>query len=408
VSTGAPTAATGPSDGTARRANGSQPPLPRYGQASLADLTPSLMHALGVRSLPNTLEVEPLAGVCVLLVDGLGWQGLRSHPDAAPFLSTAAEGGTDRVLTAGFPATTTASLSSLGTGLPPGEHGLVGYVVAIPGFDRGLSLLRWELYGSGPHVDLRQTLPPERFQPSRTAFEIASTDGVTVSLVGAPHLERSPLSRAVLRGGRYHRIHSMGDLVSTVVRRLSGHERSFVYAYTPTLDTTGHVRGCGSEAWALELANLDHVARAIADRLPAGRALVVTGDHGMVDVQPDDRLDLKDHPALAAGVRLLCGEGRARHVHTEPGATPDVLAAWTEVLGDRAWVTTGAGAIADGWFGPRVADHVLPRIGDVVAAARAPVGIFQREVDALQGGLVGHHGSMTPAEQLVPFLLFRA
>lgn len=382
------------------------PPVPRYGEASLADLTPSLMHALGVPSFANALEVEPLAGVCVLLVDGLGWEGLRSHPDVAPFMNGAADGGLGRPITAGFPATTTTSVSSLGTGLPPGEHGLVGYVVALPGFDRAVSLLGWELYGAGPRVDLREAIPPERFQPSPTAFEAAVAAGVRVARVGAPHLERSPLSRAVLRGGRFHGTHSMGDLVSTVIACLSG-ERSFVYAYTPTLDTTGHVRGCGSEAWALELGGMDHLVRTIVERLASGRALVVTGDHGMVDLEQDDRLDLRDHAALSAGVRVLAGEARARHVHTEPGATADVLAAWTELLGERMWVVPGQEAIEQGWFGPRVLDHVRPRIGDVVAAARTPVGIFQRDVDALQSGLIGHHGSMTAAEQEVPFLLFR-
>jgi hypothetical protein len=322
-------------------------------------------------------------------------------------MNGAADAGLGRPITSGFPATTTASVSSLGTGLPPGEHGLVGYVVALPGFERAVSLLGWELYGAGPRVGLRETLPPERFQPSPTAFEAAMAAGVSVARVGPPHLERSPLSRAVLRGGRYHGTHSMGDLVSTVIACLSA-GRSFVYAYTPTLDTTGHVRGCGSEAWALELGGMDHLVRTIVERLPPGRALVVTGDHGMVDLEQDDRWDLRDHASLSAGVRLLAGEARARHVHVEPGAAADVLAAWSETLGDRMWVVLGREAIERGWFGPRVLDHVLPRIGDVVAAARAPVGIFQRDVDALQAGLIGHHGSMTAAEQQVPFLVFRA
>jgi hypothetical protein len=106
-------------------------------------------------------------------------------------------------------------------------------------------------------------------------------------------------------------------------------------------------------------------------------------------------------------VRLLAGEARARHVHTQRGAAGDVLAAWRGVLGHAMWVVPGEEAIAAGWFGPEVHDAVRPRVGDVVAAAHGPVGVVQREVDPTQALLTGHHGSMTPAEQLVPFLELR-
>jgi hypothetical protein len=72
------------------------------------------------------------------------------------------------------------------------------------------------------------------------------------------------------------------------------------------------------------------------------------------------------------------------------------------------WVVAGDEAVDAGWFGPVVFDRIRPRIGDVIAAALGPVGVFQRAVDSLQPQLVGHHGSMTPAEQLVPFIVVRA
>ncbi|MEP7106149.1 MAG: alkaline phosphatase family protein, partial [Chloroflexota bacterium] len=103
----------------------------------------------------------------------------------------------------------------------------------------------------------------------------------------------------------------------------------------------------------------------------------------------------------------LGGEPRARHVYTRPGAEPEVLAAWREVLGESMWIVPGEEAIASGWFGPAVPDRVRPSIGDVIAAAHGAVGVMQREVFKLETMLVGHHGSLTPAEQLVPFFLVR-
>jgi hypothetical protein len=273
-----------------------------------------------------------------------------------------------------------------------------------------MNALQWELYGVGEKVDLTDRMPPEVVQPNPTLLQRSEAAGMPVSVIGPPDHERSALTRAILRGGRYEGARSLDELVAAVTGHLrSGPaERQAVYAYHPFLDTTGHLSGVGSEPWLAYLALVDGAVESIAGRLPAGWALAVTGDHGMVDLVGDERVDVADVPELMAGVRFLAGEARARHVHARPGAAPDVLAVWREVLGDRMWVATRDEAIAGGWFGPRIAPGVEQRIGDVVAAASGPVGVFQRDVDPLQSQLVGHHGSMTAAEQLVPFVLVRA
>ena len=382
------------------------PVLPRYGEASLADLVPSLLAALDVPGFANPLGVEPLQRLCLLVVDGLGWEALLAARAWAPTL--AATAARSRPLTTGFPATTVSSLCSIGTGTPPAEHGLVGYTIALPGMQRAFNCLRWSPYGIGAAKDLRDRVVPEELQPNETTFERAARDGVEVTLVGQREFAKSGFTRAALRGGTYYGVHSLGDQVTAVARALAAGRRSFVYAYDPAMDRTGHVRGVGGEAWRLQLAHIDLLVRQLVERLPRGAALVVTGDHGMVDVRPEGRFDLADQPDLAAGVRLLGGEARARHVYAEPGAAGDVLAAWQALLGQSMWVVPGEEAIESHWFGPQMSARVRPRIGDVVAAAFGPVGVVQREVDPTQAQLIGHHGSMTEAEQLVPFLQLRS
>jgi hypothetical protein len=382
-----------------------EPPVPRYGEASLADLASSMLAMVDVAGCRNPLGLEPANRACLLLVDGLGWELLQANRRWAPFLAGAAETG--RALTAGYPATTASSLGSLGTGRPPGEHGLVGYTMSLPGLQRAFNCLRWSPYGIGGFEDLRDRFPPEQLQPAPTLFERALDDGVAVSRLGPGEHAASGLTRAVLRGGAFVDVMSMGDLAAVASQRLARARRSLVYAYHADLDKTGHVRGVASDAWRLELANVDRLAAQIAERLPGDAVLVVTGDHGMVDLRPEERIDLADQPELAAGVRLLAGEARARHVHTSRGAAADVLAAWRELLGHAMWVRSRDEAITAGWFGPRVPDQVRPRIGDVVAAAFGAVGVLERKVDPAQARLTGHHGSMTPAEQLVPLIEIR-
>ena len=370
------------------------PLVPRYGGGSLADVVPSLLAGLGVPGMADVLGLSGPSRVCVLLVDGLGWRLLREHEADAPFLASLA----GPPITAGFPSTTATSLAALGTGVPTGEHGLVGYSFAEGG--EMVNALRWSRYGAASHVDLRDVLVPEEVQPRRTAFEAAADAGVAVRLVLPREQKGSGLTRAVLRGGRFQGVLGFGDLVARVAEAMRSADRVLCYAYHAELDALGHVYGPGSEAWRWQLRFVDRLAAAVADGLPAGGALVVTADHGMVVA--DDRVDFDTDDVLREGVEALGGEARVRHVYTSSaGAVRD---RWVARLGDRAWIASRAEAVAAGWFGPRVDDHVLPRIGDLVVAAKGSLAVVRSTVEPGLTTFVGHHGSLTEEEQLIPAL----
>ena len=367
------------------------PLLPRYGESSLSDLTPSVLASLGAAREPNPLGLTPADRVCLLVVDGLGWELLREHPAAAPFLSELAYAG--RPLTAGFPATTATSLASLGTGRPPGQHGVLGYQVAVPGEGRLLNALRWD-----SRVD------PVAWQPGSTVFERATAAGIASFRVAQHSLAGTGLSIATMRGAEVVPADTLGALVAEAAAALRSADRALAMVYHGELDATGHVFGCTSDAWRYHLGHVDKLAEQLAGALPPGTALYVTADHGMVDVPPQDRVDADALPDLRAGVALLGGEPRARHVYAQPGAAADVLTAWREILGHRAWVVSRDEAIADNWFGPVDEARVAPRIGDVVAAVVGSHAIVATEAEPRESRLVGMHGSLTPADQLVPLL----
>jgi hypothetical protein len=377
--------------------------IPLYGGGTLADVVPSLLAALGVSGVDAPFELGSTDRACLLVIDGLGWTSLRDCADDAPFLASLAAGA--EPITAGFPATTATSIASLGTGRPPGEHGIVGYTFAT---GRGglVNALGWSAHGQPGHIDLRKQFVPEQAQPMPTMWELASSAGVQVSLV-VPHQHRgSGLTRAVLRGGHLRGVHALGDLTSVALAAMCGPGPRLCYAYHADLDLLGHVYGPASEPWRLQLAHVDQLAATIADGLPAGGVLAVTADHGMVAVAEDSRIDFDTTADLQAGVRLLGGEARARHVYAEPGATGDVLATWRELLGDRAWIATRDEAIDAGWFGPRVIEpRIAQRIGDLVVAARADTAVVRSVVEPTLTNMVGQHGSLTAAEQHVPLLV---
>jgi Type I phosphodiesterase / nucleotide pyrophosphatase len=367
---------------------------PPYGSGTLSDLACSLLASLRVAGESNVLGLPPADRVCLLVVDGLGWEPLRANPAAAPFLSElAASGGP---ISAGFPATTVTSLGSLGTGRPPGGHGMLGYQVARPGAGKLLNALRWD-----PEVD------PVVWQPAPTIFQRATAAGVHASYVGPSRFRSSGLTIAFARGVDYRGANSLGELAARAQEPLrSSHgDRKFTVVYHGHLDATGHAYGVDSDAWRYELAHVDKLAEQLVTGLPEGSVFYVTADHGMVDVGPDDRIDVDNVPALRDGVALLGGEPRARHVYVVPGAAADVLAAWRALLGDRVCVLSRQEAIARGWFGA-VAPEFEERIGDVVAAPYGPAAIVATRNEPLESALVGMHGSLTHDEQLIPLLTF--
>lgn len=373
-------------------------PLPAYGRAALSDLMPSVLAALGVAGEPNTLSLPALSRCVVLLVDGLGAELLARHEEEAPFLSSL----TLRRLTAGFPSTTATSLASFGTGLTPAEHGLTGYTSWVQEIGEPVAWLTWT--SQDGQRDLSARLVPEQAQPAPTVFERAARDGVDVTVAAPATFRASGLTRAVLRGGRYRGSVTDGDAIAHAVHASRSGTRSLVYCYTPDLDLTGHVRGVASDAWRNQLRLVDRFAEELASRLPQGTALLVTADHGMVDVPKAAQVDVDNSPELTAGVSALTGEPRARHVHCLPGAADDVLAAWQGALSDRMWVGRGADALSAGLLGPRVTDVSRARVGDVVAVATSQVAVVRSRAEPMLTRLVGHHGALTADELLVPLL----
>lgn len=404
-------------------------PIPRYGTASLADLLPAITAGQGLPGateatetngsggsggsggsdgpdgsgvVSGAMELAPADRVCVFLVDGLGWELLRAHPDEAPFLTSllaTSYNNSGRPITAGFPSTTATSLASVGTGLPPGRHGLSGYTCQNPATGELMNQLRWQPWTA-----------PRTWQPYPTVFQRAAAAGIHTCQVSSPTFQHTPLTEVALSGGTFHGRLSGEDRVDLAADRLAAADRSLIYTYYSEVDGKGHRFGVDSDAWRGQLMYVDRLAQRLAEQLPPRSALYVTADHGMIDIpfDPESRIDFDEDWELRAGVRLLGGEGRARHVYAHPGAAADVLAVWREVVGDRMWVASREEAIAAGWFGPTVDDRVRERIGDVVAAAHADVVIVASEDEPRESAMVGMHGSMTPVEQLVPLLEVRS
>jgi hypothetical protein len=366
----------------------------------LADVLPSVLAALGDPSGADPLGLVashgPLRQAVVLLVDGLGYhllpEAAKSSPELAGFVH-------DRHvpvlrLSAPFPTTTPTSLVTLGTGQPPGAHGVLGFVVRRPGTDRLLTHISW------------RDDPPQAWQPRPRLLAAAAAAGISTVVVSDPAFAGSGLTRAAYGDARYRGTRPGRSTAAAMAAELAAGTQ-LVLGYHAALDTAMHVHGIASRQWRAEAKRVGRLITSVAAALPPGAALFVTADHGGLDVPADGRFDLARDDRLAAGVALVAGEPRVRYLHPVPGAVDDVAAAWQEALGAAAGVHVREELVEAGWFGPVVPEH-LERIGELVVVCHEPIAILASGHEpASLATLVGFHGSITPAERDVPLLVLR-
>lgn len=365
-------------------------PSPAATGGHLAEVLPAAAAVLGVPGFDDALGLGgSRRHVVVLLVDGLGAEDLARHADLAPALAGAGAG----TIAAAVPTTTATGLTTLGTGLTPVEHGMVGASFVLPETDRVLHPLGW-----------RGDPSPRAVQPEPTVLERAAGAGIAVDVVSPRAYEGSGLSEAALRGAAYRGADSVGERVGETLAALGRSDRSLTYCYWPDLDRTGHIHGVESEHWRAELGHVDYLVRSLHRTLPQGGVLVVTADHGMVDCDTDDRIDLDSHRDLWDGVAAIAGEPRFRHVYARTGAAVDVLAAWQSLLGDAAWVMGRRELLESGWLGSGECS-TPERIGDVVAIARDTRSLASDRTDSIVSSLRGQHGSITSRETSIPLVI---
>lgn len=324
--------------------------------------------------------------VVLLVLDGLGWNQMQdrvgllrglTRMEAAPITTVA-------------PTTTATALTSITTGLPPGEHGVIGYRMCIEGGDV-LNVLRW----CTSKGDARESIPPESLQHD-VAFE-----GHRPPVVTRAEFRDTGFTRVHLGGCRHVPYRMPSTLVAEIMHQLQLGE-PFVYAYYDGIDKVAHEYGLGT-TYDAELVFVDRMVEYLIDELPSGAALVITSDHGQVDV--GDRVIPPD-PAVMSLVRHQSGEARFRWLHAVPGGEAELLRVAEAHHGDVAWVVGREQVLDEGWFGPKVLPAPLARLGDVALVAREPVA-FEDPLDTGPFVLQGRHGSMTEDEVRVPLLVAR-
>jgi len=355
--------------------------VPDYDGACVSNIVPALLEhdALGRGWIPD--RVLDASQVLLLVIDGLGWNQLADRQHLAPVLA----GSEGRPITTVAPTTTASALTSIATGAPPGEHGLVGYRIRIGG--ETLNALRWTTESG----DARERIVPGDLQV------LAPFGGRNPVVITKGAFVRTGFTLAHLSGTRFRGYSTVATLVHEIRCTFEEGER-FAYAYYDGLDRVGHERGHDG-AFDAEFAFVDRLVGEVRALLPPEVAIVVTADHGQVHTG-DELVTIA--PEVMRRLRGVSGEPRFVWLHADPGHEAAVLDAARRAHAEHAWVLAVDEVIERGLLGRRVSPDARHRLGDVALIAKGTLALVDPE--APDSILIGRHGSLTADELYVPLL----
>jgi hypothetical protein len=414
---------------------------PDFAGRGLANVAPTIVRLLAPEA-GDELELPPLdasvlpesmtrgvSTVLLVVADGLGHLQLQREIAAgnAPNLGeliARAQSGDDGVtynpITSVFPTTTVAALGSVNSGVTPTAHGLLGYTVYLPEFDMVAEMIRWgPLNRRVSFADPEFGQAPERFFWAETTYARLQAAGITRTFAVNPiGFSGTALTRMLHQHARYAGYVATSSL-GPIVARLLGEssDKTYVYAYWPTIDTISHLVGPRTPEHGAEVAAFDlQFGRLIRSLGSRGDTLIMlTADHGHVDTEPEQAIQFSDHPELLEMLRVApAGERRAVYLHAKAGATLEVAAYARERLRDVAPGVLRDDAVSLGLFGPgQLSERAAGRIGDVLLLPRRNLQLVA-PIDWADGTpprppvFRGLHGGLTPEEAVVPLLALRA
>ena len=363
--------------------------LPRVGDplitdvvaGGLATIDPALPGASAQAAASLGMETGAHQ-LLLILVDGLGYELIEEYVGHTPTLRRVR--GDVRSIHTVVPSTTAAAITAFGTGERPGATNMVGFSVAYRG--TVMNLLAME---GGP--------APSEWQPVPTYFERLAAADVASAVVSPARFAGSGLTGAALRGARHVPAETLDERVSAALRELRA-GTPVVYLYWSEIDHAGHGSGVGSDSWIANLEEFDAGLARLLRSLPAGVRTVMTADHGMINVDASQIVDVASAPALREGVRIVAGETRAVHVHADAGRADEVEARWRDVLGESAWIVSGEAISALIGAGDGAAV-----IGDFLVLARGRGGVVDSRTQSASAiAMPGVHGSLTSTEMRIP------
>jgi hypothetical protein len=325
--------------------------------------------------------------VILILLDAFGLEFLERHRDH-PLIQRLEV----TPLTSQFPSTTTAHVSSVHFGVPVYEHGLYEWNILEPTLGEIICPLRFNATGAEEEGTLVGRLEPSVLAPGPTFYESLAVPCV----VAQPFRLAGSFSAVATRGAQVIGFRRLNEGVRALGQMFAaaGSDHRYTLLYWDLIDAAGHVHGPGSPEFVVAC------RRSLDELWDAREALrkatvLLTADHGQVDVGPD-RVDYLDDlwPELPRLLSLQRPAGSSRDVflHVHPEHVPTVIHELSTRLDGRAEVRRADELFE--WIGPRL----KARLGDVAVLPANGRQAWLRCAAANEQRFLGQHGGLHDAE----------
>jgi hypothetical protein len=357
----------------------------------LSDVYLSAFLALG--SSANPLKLIQKKSYLVILVDGLGTANIKSAAGHARFLNQKLVSA--KSLFSGFPATTTSSLASLATGEANGRHAVLGHRVYDRSLNQNINFLN----------DLGAELDPRKYQDLETISEKAAARGVVVSTIGPAEYDKSGFTMATMPNAKYIPALSFQDRFAAA-RKAVGVANSLTYLYIPELDQLAHRFGSASNPWLVAVEELDAELAKFANSVSSTTGVILTADHGVIDVARDRHIYLDEFECLS-DIEQIGGDPRVIFLYFQKGTNPALKQEQiSEAIGNICDVVSVSQLITSGWL-DELSEQAKAVAPDLVLLPKSDRVAYHRGFAKARSLLmVGQHGGMTQAEWEVPLIIF--
>ncbi|MFO7837572.1 MAG: alkaline phosphatase family protein [Candidatus Thorarchaeota archaeon] len=369
---------------------------------SIVNLTSALAGKMGIDSICKGLEesslydIEESSTILFIIIDGLGYNYLLRHGSGLWLRDHLVSS-----MSSVFPPSTGSAMTSFYTATTPLQHGITGWFVYLK--DLGV-VSRFLPFSTLVNEKPMQTdvAPFVGAEPWLGKIQKRSI------FLGPQRIINSSYSRFVSSGCTRIGYHSLQELFGNA-RDLAihAHENQFMFVYWPELDATGHDEGIESEAAINHLTTLDKNLEKLAKEVPNNVRIIITSDHGIVDVEQENTVKLANHPELKKTlIAPVCGDTRTCYFYVRPNKVDAFQSYMNDHLAHACTMYQTSQLVDMGWFGPGEPSNKFDtRAGDFVALMKEGYALLNDFPGEEYPELVGQHGGLSEDEMLVPLVI---
>jgi len=371
----------------------------------------------GFAGIPNRIQAAFASGkydaVVLFFIDAFGWRFFEKFQDA-PFLKRMAKYGMIDKITTQFPSTTAAHVTTIHTGLPVGASGVYEWFYYEPQVDAVIAPLLFSFAGSQDREDLAQTgIHPPLIYPRGNFYPALKKLGIHPYYFGGHDHVSSTYSKTILAGAEIRGYKTLSEAFTNLGLLLERAKTPvYLHLYFDRIDSICHEYGPTSPQAEAEIETFLLMMEYYFERMFKGRKRILflmTADHGVAEVDPKTTTYLNQDPTFSGFERFLktnrrgqlivpAGSPRDLFLYIEDHLVDEAQDFLAKRLEGKADVVKTESLIAEGYFGPKMSQRFLDRVGNLVLLSYLHESVWWYEKGKFEMGYYGHHGGLTPQE----------